>query len=247
MRDTILALHQLQRIDSEAQQMIESAESIPAQIQELEHQLEVTRSELGKMNSEADELRKEQDELEGQVAEESAKHDKWKRRLNDIKSPREYQALSRELEMGERQVHNQEDRVLEIAQDLEDKDSAIEAKEEELRDQESRVRLELDTLRKTESEYRAEATARSEGRPAVAEKLPARILKKYEQLRQARSGLAVAVVKEGTCTGCQMKLRPQLVITLMRGDSLEFCTNCNRMLIDESLLEPNDATPGEED
>lgn len=246
MRETILALHQLQTIDSEAQQMIESAESIPAQIQELEHQLEVTRSQLGKMNVEADELRKEQNELEGQVAEDSAKHDKWKRRLNDIKSPREYQALSRELEMGERQVHNQEDRVLEIAEDLEKKDIAIAQKEEELREQESRVRAELDALRKTEAEYRAEATARSEGRPAVAEKLPARILKKYEQLRQARNGLAVAEVKGGTCTGCQMKLRPQLVITLMRGETLEFCTNCNRILVDESLLQPHDATPQDE-
>mgnify|MGYP001128589857 CR=1 FL=1 len=237
MRDTLIALYRLQTIDSEAQQFEDSAKSIPEKVDALEHELEVTRGELGRMNAEAETLRTEQTELESQVSEENAKHQKWKRRLNDIKNPREFQALSREIEMGERQVHSQEDRLLEIVQDLETKEDAIKTKEEELAAQETRVKQELDALRGQEANFRQEASDRSSNRPQVAEKLPPRVLKKYEQLRQARNGLAVAKVVGGTCTGCQMKLRPQLAITLMRGDTLETCPNCNRMLIDETLVE----------
>jgi hypothetical protein len=238
VRETLIALFRLQTIDSESQQFEEGAQSIPEQIAQLEHELEVHRGELGRLNAEADSMRGESNELEGQVAEDSAKHQKWKRRLNDIKSPREYQALSRELEMGERQVHAQEDRLLEIAKDLEAKETVILEREERLREQEELVRNKIEKLRETESKLQTQAAERSRDRPSVAEQLPARVLKKYEQLRSARAGLAVAKVAEGTCTGCQMKMRPQLQIQLMRGDTLETCPNCNRILVHESVLEP---------
>ncbi|MGF1511244.1 MAG: zinc ribbon domain-containing protein [Myxococcota bacterium] len=241
MRETLLSLYRLQTIDSEAQQFEDGAGNIPEQIDALEHELEVHRGELGRLNAEADNLRVESNELEGQVSEESSKHDKWKRRLNDIKSPREYQALSRELEMGERQVHAHEDRLLEIARDLEEKEKFIKEKEERLREQEAVVRGKVQQLKEQQARLRNQASERSRDRPKVAGQLPERVLKKYEQLRNARAGLAVALVKDGTCTGCQMTVRPQLQIQLMRGESLETCPNCNRLLVHERVLEEPEA------
>jgi predicted nucleic acid-binding Zn-ribbon protein len=235
VRETLIALVKLQKIDTQALEIEQSALRIPDQIQSLEETLEKQRLELGRMNAEAETQRTEQTELEGHVSEESAKHQKWKRRLNDIKSPREYQALSRELEMGERQVHDMEDKLLELTQDLENKQKAIDEKVKALREEEMSARTQIHALRRSEADFKQRVEEASSGREQIAAGMPSRIVKKYEQLRKSRSGIAVAEVVGGTCTGCQMKVRPQLVITLMRGDSFEFCPSCKRFMVHETI------------
>lgn len=240
VRDTLIALYRLQKIDSEAQQFSDEARRIPDQVRVLEGSLDKVRNELGRLNAEAAQLRSEQSDLEGHVSEESAKHQKWKRRLNDIKSPREYQALSRELEMGERQVNEQEERLLELGQQIEDKEKAAADKKAELEDKETEVSAQIRKLRQEETRLKNEASSRLSGRDAVAQQLNSRVLKKYDQLRNARGGVAVAVVRGGTCTACQMTVRPQLVIQLLRLEALESCPNCNRLLIHEQLADELD-------
>lgn len=235
MRETLIALVKLQKIDTDALEIEQSARRIPEQIQALEETVEKQRLELGRLNAEAEAQRNEQNELEAHVSEESAKHQKWKRRLNDIKSPREYQALSRELEMGERHVHDIEDKLLELTQELETKQKAIDEKVKELREKEMAVRTEIQALRKSESELRTRVAEATTGREEVSKDIPSRVMKKYEQLRKSRGGIAVAEVVNGTCTGCRMKVRPQLVIQLLRGDTFESCPSCNRILVHEEI------------
>jgi len=237
VRETLKALVKLQKIDTDALEIEQSALRIPEQIQALEETVEKQRLELGRLNAEAETQRNEQNELEAHVSEESAKHQKWKRRLNDIKSPREYQALSRELEMGERQVSDMEDKLLELTQDLENKQKAIDEKVRELREKEMAVRSEIQSLRKSESDLRQRVREATVGREEVSQHIPSRVLKKYEQLRKSRGGIAVSEVHDGTCTGCRMKVRPQLVIQLMRADSIESCPSCNRILVHESIIQ----------
>ena len=48
------------------------------------------------------------------------------------------------------------------------------------------------------------------------------VLKRYGTIRMRR-GLAVVSVRNGTCTGCNMNLPPQLFNQLQRGTSLRGC------------------------
>ena len=44
------------------------------------------------------------------------------------------------------------------------------------------------------------------------------------------TGRAVVEAKGGKCTGCQMKLPPQLFILVQRVETLESCPACQRFL-----------------
>jgi hypothetical protein len=58
-----------------------------------------------------------------------------------------------------------------------------------------------------------------------------------------RKGLAVVAVKDGTCRGCNMRIPPQLYNVLQRGNSLELCPTCNRIIYWARLLEePSEAS-----
>jgi len=236
VRETLLALYELQKIDKNAYVLTQQAEEIPRKIHELEHSLEGFRSELGVLNTELETLRGEQREIEAKNAEEGEKHRKWKTRLHDIKSPREYQALSREVELGERHIRESEERILELMSSIEDRQKEIADKTKVLRGHEGEVSTKVRTLRSRQTELSAEAEAASQGREVLVKKINSRVLKRYDSLRVKRSGTAVVATTGGACCGCNMAVRPQQLVEMQRFTSIEQCAVCHRILVHESLL-----------
>lgn len=241
MRDTLLALYELQKIDTNAYKLTQQAEEIPRQIHELEQSLEGLRTELGVLNTELDQLRNEQREIEAKNAEESEKHRKWKTRLHDIKSPREYQALSREVELGERQIRESEERLLELMAGVEARKQVIDEKTEELRAGEADVSAKVRALREKQAAFKVEAESATQGREQLMKKINKRVLRRYDDLRAKRNGVAVVATADGACTGCNMAVRPQQLVEMQRFKSIEQCAVCHRILVHERLLSDEEA------
>lgn len=241
MREEFKALHELQQLDSQVLEIEQSAAQIPKKIGAIEEEVDVLRSRVGLANTELQSLKKEVGDLEGTVGEESAKHQHWKRRLNDIKNSREYQALSREIEQGERHVRGLEDKQLELGQVVEDKEKEVTDQEAELRQRESDVRAKVADLRSAQARAKEEAEKAQTGRDELAKRVSPRVLKKYESMRKKLGGIAVAVVREGACSGCNMQLRPQMVVELLRATAWQTCPTCHRILVHETQILDTDA------
>jgi len=57
------------------------------------------------------------------------------------------------------------------------------------------------------------------------------LLKRYLIIKeQSPGGLAVVLVKDAVCHGCNVNIPPQLYNELFRCDSLRFCPNCQRII-----------------
>ena len=238
VREQLIALHKAQQVDLRALELDRQAETIPGKVQQLEGELETLRAELGTLNMEADALRAEQRDSEAQIRDDTAKVQKWKRRLNDIKTPREYQALSREVEGAERGVREREDRVLEILEELESRDAVIAEKKSALDEAEAEVSGKIRDLRSTESTLRKEANEIRDERAATFAELPDRVVKLYERMAGRRQGIAIALVTpKGNCSGCNVDLRPQHVVEIRRLNTIEQCALCQRILVLHSLVE----------
>ena len=81
------------------------------------------------------------------------------------------------------------------------------------------------------------AATRREAEALRAEVMPV-VLGHYERL-VSRGKKAVALVRHGVCTGCQMQLPSGLHAKLLRDDDLCVCENCARYL----KLAPPDPAP----
>ena len=66
------------------------------------------------------------------------------------------------------------------------------------------------------------------------------VLKRYGAIRMRR-GLAVTTVRNGTCQGCNMNVPPQLFNVLQRGNSIETCPYCHRIVYWENLMKDEPA------
>jgi predicted nucleic acid-binding Zn-ribbon protein len=67
------------------------------------------------------------------------------------------------------------------------------------------------------------------------------VLKRYGAIRMRR-GLAITTVRNGTCQGCNMNVPPQLYNVLQRGDTIETCPYCHRIVYWENLMKDDPAT-----
>lgn len=65
---------------------------------------------------------------------------------------------------------------------------------------------------------------------ALRPEVPAPILGHYDRL-VSRGKKAVALVRRGVCTGCQMQLPSGVYAKLLRDDDICVCDNCARYLV----------------
>lgn len=237
MLQQLRALYELQTIDAEIRDIDGQLEGLPNKLKELRARAD----ELGKMveeiNDERTVAQREAKNIEGQVQTESLKVRKWEQRLNEIRNQREYLALSREVEASKRQNRDLEDQIGELRKKSDEFDNQVEdfltqasTTEEEIASERSAV----DAKSKELEEAKAKKIAKREELLPTVDKA---ILRKYDFIRSKRAGVGIVRVTAGSCQGCYMQLPPQLYNVLHRGDSLEQCPSCSRIVIWDKFLE----------
>ena len=91
--------------------------------------------------------------------------------------------------------------------------------------------------------------AHSRERDAAASHCTKHSLSLFESIRRSR-GVAVTEMKDGRCSVCQVRLRPQVAQIVRRNDSVNQCDSCSRILYyvpppaaPESVADAAPATP----
>ena len=67
-------------------------------------------------------------------------------------------------------------------------------------------------------------------RAEIVTALDKQVLLTFEQIARKRNGVAVAEARDGVCTICHVRLRPQVFNTVRRNESIVQCDSCNRIL-----------------
>jgi predicted nucleic acid-binding Zn-ribbon protein len=152
-------------------------------------------------------------------------------RLKEIKTQKEYLAVSKEITAARKMKGELEEQLLQKIGQLEELKAEVAEQrgnlaqlEGNIAAQKAEVQGKVDALDHGLAEDRL-------ARDQKAASLPAAVLKRYGTLRSNRRGLAVAEARDGSCLGCNMNIPPQLFNTLYRGTELITCPHCQRMLI----------------
>src|SRR5437899_1663855 len=63
------------------------------------------------------------------------------------------------------------------------------------------------------------------------------LLPRYERVRKARGGIAVAAARNEVCEICQVRIRPQVFQEIRRNDQIIACDACQRILYNPENLD----------
>jgi predicted nucleic acid-binding Zn-ribbon protein len=64
------------------------------------------------------------------------------------------------------------------------------------------------------------------------------VLATFERVSQRRNGVAMAQARDGVCTICHVRLRPQVYNTVLKNEQILQCDHCNRILYHVSVAAP---------
>ena len=230
MKQVMDTLIRLQQIDNELNRYLIQRDELSdklAQLQDLvarmEKSLEEKRGKLG----EVEHWYKDQVEA---IRKDSERISKLKGSLGAVTKTKEYLLRQREIETLRKAKQAKEDELKKAEEAIEDFRQTIQ--EEEKRQ---------DALRRETEEEGGEGWKQikaietliaeiNERRGTVIPELSKPIYNKYKRISKRREGLAVVPVIDGSCSGCQRHIRPQQYNILLRGETLEHCPSCTRVV-----------------
>jgi len=220
---------ELQQVDLKISDLGAQIDSLPSQIDKLRTELNdfIQAHEDHKRRLAANQ--KERRELEADVLVIREKISKHKDQLYQVKTNEQYRAMLKEVEGEEENIRKVEDRVLEKMVEAEQLEKQIREAAARLESEKRRVAEEtrrLESLRAADAQERDHLQAQ---RNDLAARLSGQVLDQYERLRQWR-GMALAEVRDGFCTGCNVRLRPQVYNEVRASQEVVACESCSRIL-----------------
>ncbi len=151
--------------------------------------------------------------------------------MKEIRTNKEFQAVGREIAMARKQAAELEEQILQKTAQLEELQGGINARTGELETLQATTDVDRRERQEAMDGLQGTVDTALEKRERIVKELPAGLVRRYAKLREQRRGQALAEARDGSCTGCNMQLPPQLYNTLFRGDELHACPHCQRILV----------------
>ena len=238
LREKLKALEELQQIDLEAGGVQGEMKEVPARRAEIEAAVAAARRAYEVEKARLDDNERERRQIESLLSMERDKVKKWEGRLGEIRTPREYAALSREIDIAKKTNDAQSEQLKQLAATAGELQRVVEASADALSEREMAAQDDLAALGRREAEFGARLGELQGRRQEAARLVDPALLARYENIKRRRAGIAVAPVVGNTCSGCNRNIPPQLGIVLRRADSVESCPNCNRIIYSADAVNP---------
>jgi len=228
----------LQKIDSKIDEIKTLKGELPMEVNDLEDEVEGLQTRTQNIESEITSINEYIQSRLDAKKESEALIKKYEKQQDNVKNSREFEAISKEIEMQElemklcdKHVRDAEVRLQESQQakiisegKLEAKQEALEAKQKELEK----------IIKETEKEEVSLVDASLAAKGQVEE----RLLTAYERIRgNYRNGLAVVPVLRDSCGGCFNIIPPQRQAEIHQRKKIIVCEHCGRILVDNELNE----------
>ena len=243
LREKLKALEELQQIDLDLNEIQAAISAHPVKKSELEAGVVSARKTWEQEQARLEQNERERRQLESLLGMERDKVKKWEGRLGEIRTPREYAALSREIDIAKKTNEGQAEQVKELTAQAEGLRKGVETREEELSEREAAAQASSEEIDKKKAADEERAKALEARRAEAAKVVDPGLLAKYENIKRRRAGVAIAPVVGMTCKGCHRNIPPQLAITLQRANSIETCPNCHRIIYSAEAVNPPAPSP----
>ncbi len=235
IREQLSQLLDLGKKDRQLKELREKQKTLPQKANEAKSaalDASVRESNL-KAHSKELELKRAQLDLETQT--EKGNLRKWEARADKIKGEREYTTLMSEIGSQKKAISDLETRSLQVMQEQDKIKKDLEAAQKALAAANTLYQEEWSKVESDMNALSAELAALEQSRGELSKSMQPSLFKRYEQIASKRAGLGVAVLSKEICQACKRTVPPELYNRVAKGEVLESCPFCQRLLVTENL------------
>jgi uncharacterized protein len=220
----------LQRLDSAAQAAERRLAEEADREKVLEARLAAARDAVATAKERLTQSQTARREDEKTVALHQGRLSKFREQAMAVKTNVEYHAVQKEIEFAQTEMKAAEDKVLERMLEADDLTAALKRAESELASETKKVDADRKAMAAEFAELKASVERIRGERTTVVRSLSPQVMSTFERVAQRRNGIAVAEARDGICTICHVRLRPQVFNTVRRNEEIIQCDSCNRIL-----------------
>lgn len=230
LKAQLAELIRLQQEDKAIHDLNVEKQTKPEEIARLTEEFEAKKQSLADAEKKLLDIQKQKKEGELNLASQEENARKLQSQLYSLKTNKEYQAMLGQIQDAKADASVIEDKILGLMDEVETARKAVDEEKARLKEHEQVFN---EAKRKIEERIKAidgEIAQHEAKRKQIAPAVDARILAQYDRILQGRNGLAMVPVQEYSCTGCFMRVTPQIVNEIKMYDQLITCQACNRIL-----------------
>jgi predicted nucleic acid-binding Zn-ribbon protein len=234
----------LQVLDLRLAEIHAHLSALPKQLAAADARVASARAELDKSKTAQTNTLKERKKYELDVEQWKEKVRRYKDQLYEVKTNEAYKTLQHEIQMTEAEIAKAEDRLLEQMVASEEYDRRVKAAEKNLAEVEAAVRAERAKIEAEQSAAQQELTRLTAERDKVVPQIREDVFDHYMRIAKKHGGVALAEVRNETCTQCGAKIRPHAFQELQRAgaEELYHCEICTRILYVADVAPPQPAS-----
>jgi hypothetical protein len=220
----------LQRLDSAAHDAERRLAEEPEREKSFETRLQTGRDRVKSAKEQLATNQHARRELEKEVAVHQGRLSKFREQAMAVKTNQEYHAIQKEISFAQTEIKGIEEKLLERMLEADDITAAVKRAEAELASEQKAVDADRKTLTADHVELKALLERSRAERGDVVEALDKHVLAIFDLVARRRNGVAVAEARDGICTICHVRLRPQVFNNVRRNDEIIQCDSCQRIL-----------------
>jgi hypothetical protein len=237
LEEKLSRLYALQKVDSSLDDLEEMKGDLPTEVADLEARANEQENEVQELEETIKQAVVDRDRADLETISQRERIEKYKTQQYQVKSNRQYDALSREIDAAqamiaqlEKDIETLEGKMTVAREDLAKGKTQLEGILKELKEK----RQELDEVSKTNED---EELRLKHEREKLVVRTERGDLAVYERIRKAKGGLAVVPVKRNACGGCYNAVPPQKVLELRKNNRIYTCEHCGRILVSDEIVE----------
>jgi len=229
-------LFALQQVDSLLLEVHELKGDLPRLVDELENMVNTLKTKIKETNSLIKQLKIDRDKADMEIIDLAEKIDRYKNQQLNVKSNKQYDALTREIDAAEKKSSQ-------LEKDMELSEGKLEIAKKDLETftrQMDEADAELDErrkeLREVNKEHEKEELMLQHQRDKLTVRIDKSDIERYDRIRKAKGGTAIVSIKRDACGGCFSRVPPQKILEIRQNSKLYACEHCGRILVSDHIV-----------
>jgi uncharacterized protein len=220
----------LQRLDSAALDAQRRLAEQPERESALDARLEAARQRVAAAKERLAGNQAARRDIEKDVAVHQGRLSKFREQAMAVKTNQEYHAIQHEIGYAQTEIKTREDQILELMVAADELGADLKRAEAGLAAEQKAVEADRKALATEIVETKESLEHISNERASVVAAIAPAVLATFDQVARRRHGVAVAEARDGVCTICHVRLRPQVFNTVRRNEQIMQCDSCQRIL-----------------
>ncbi len=232
MNDALLALYELQKVDTELDK-VQKVYSLLDRGADEKTVLDAAKAKSDLLESTLHSLSGDLQASELELSTIQTKSKDYETRLYNGSTTnfKELQAMEQEVEALKRQSFKLEEKIVQLKQSLETSKAEDEAVKAEVKAATKSYNAKQRAFKATEKVLRAEAQILVDKQGKLSKGVDAVLMARYKSLRKnSKQGFAVAILEGNSCSACRTSLPSNLVTAVIKTTLAQTCDNCGRFL-----------------